>query len=131
MDEKPHIWKENTPVNQSEEPTLQWYRTNPPRRVPHCHTIILLHDQASSGAELRKELFGAEMSLAGDRPKTLDKALDCCRWVFPNAPFRGGNFFSDELQVSLCDFINLFQIPCITGAHCLLISGLWGHPSYP
>lgn len=76
--------------------------TNPSRYIKgYRHIIIVLHGKASNGADLRSQLFSARANpRRHGGPRTLDKLLDCCKWVFPTAPYpartRPGGF-----QVSL------------------------------
>lgn len=64
--------------------------TNPSKYIPeHRHTIIMLHGKGSNGADLRSQLFSARANpRRHGGPRTLDKIFDCCKWVFPNAPYR-------------------------------------------
>lgn len=63
----------------------------PMEYAPCQHSIIMLHDNGSNGAECRDRLFSAKIRPVQDRPRTLDKLLDCCTWVFPDAPHPASN----------------------------------------
>lgn len=84
---------DQTDMDETNPPTPGLRVTYPPKYIPgHYHTIIMLHDKGGNAARFRKRLFRAEGHPKGrGGPDTLDKIFDCCKWVFPEAPYPDAN----------------------------------------